>query len=98
MRTLDLRHVISPGLRDLIELANTHDFDRVQQQIRDLRGCTSPINLHGFTVTTDTATKEVVRSYRSEDEPSGRLLTTCGNRRTSRCPPAPASTPPTPTT
>ncbi|PZT75204.1 MULTISPECIES: replication initiator [unclassified Streptomyces] len=86
MRTLDLRHVISPGLRDLIELANTHDFDRVQQQIRDLRGCTSPINLHGFTVTTDTATKEVVRSYRSEDEPSGRLLTTCGNRRTSRCP------------
>ncbi|MEH0575691.1 MULTISPECIES: replication initiator [Streptomyces] len=85
-RPLDLRHVISPGLRDLIELANTHDFDRVQQQVRDLRGCTSPVNLHGFTVTTDQTTKEVVRSYRSEDEPSGRLLTTCGNRRSSRCP------------
>ncbi|GAA3809146.1 replication initiator [Streptomyces chiangmaiensis] len=27
-----------------------------------------------------------VRYYRSEDEPSGRLLTTCGNRRASRCP------------
>ncbi|MEH0586295.1 replication initiation protein [Streptomyces sp. B21-106] len=85
-RPLDLRHVISPGLRDLVELANTLDFDRVQQQVRDLRGCTSPVNLHGWTVTTDQTTKEVVRSYRSEDEPSGRLLTTCGNRRSSRCP------------
>ncbi|MGW5970010.1 replication initiator [Streptomyces sp. NPDC055186] len=85
-RPLDLRHVISPGLRNLIELANTHDFDRVQQQVRDLRGCTRPVNLHGWTVTTDQTTKEVVRSYRSEDEPSGRLLTTCGNRRATRCP------------
>ncbi|WSQ10371.1 replication initiation protein [Streptomyces sp. NBC_01231] len=83
---LDLRHVISPGLRDLIELANTHDFDRVTEQVRDLRGCTNPVNLHGWTVTTDQNTKEVVRSYRSEDEPSGRLLTACGNRRSSRCP------------
>ncbi|MER8219558.1 replication initiator [Streptomyces sp. NPDC094143] len=85
-RPLDLRHVVSPGLRDLIELANTHNFDRVTEQVRNLRGCTNPINLHGWTVTTDSTTKEVVRSYRSEDEPSGRLLTTCGNRRASRCP------------
>ncbi|MFI2784028.1 replication initiator [Streptomyces sp. ALB3] len=85
-RDLDLRHVISPAVRDLIELANTYGFDRVQQQVRDLRGCTSPINLHGWTITTAAATKEVVRSYSSEDEPSGRLLTTCGNRRSSRCP------------
>ncbi|MEV5987138.1 replication initiator [Streptomyces sp. NPDC052051] len=85
-RPLDLRHVISPGLRDLIELANTHDFDRVTEQVRNLRGCTHPINLQGWTVTTDQTTNEVVRSYRSEDEPSGRLLTTCGNRRASRCP------------
>jgi hypothetical protein len=85
-RPLDLRHVISPGLRDLVELANTDDFDRVTEQVRNLRGCSSPVNLHGWTVTTDQATKQVVRSYRSEDEPSGRLLTTCGNRRASRCP------------
>ncbi|MGA5583969.1 replication initiator [Streptomyces thermodiastaticus] len=85
-RPLDLRHVISPGLRDLIELANTHDFDRVQEQVRNLRGCSRPVNLHGWTITTDAATKEVIRSYRSEDEPTGRLLTTCGNRRASRCP------------
>lgn len=56
------------------------------EQVRDLRGCTSPVNLHGWTVTTDQTTKQVVRSYRSEDEPTGRLLTTCGNRRASRCP------------
>jgi hypothetical protein len=85
-RQLDLRHIASPGLRDLIELANTHDFDRVQEQVRTLRGCTSPVNLHGWTITTNEATKEVVRSYRSEDEPSGRLLAACGNRRSTRCP------------
>ncbi|MEW1655860.1 replication initiator [Streptomyces sp. NPDC093707] len=85
-RPLDLRHVISPDLRGLVELANTHDFDRVTEQVRNLRGCTSPINLHGWSITTDQTTKEVIRSYRSEDEPSGRLLTTCGNRRASRCP------------
>ncbi|KOX00541.1 replication initiation protein [Streptomyces sp. NRRL B-1140] len=85
-RPLDLRHVVSAGLRDLIELANTNDFNRVTEQVRNLRGCTNPVNLHGWTITTDSATKEVVRSYRSEDEPSGRLLTTCGNRRASRCP------------
>lgn len=85
-RHLDLHHVLSPGLRDLIDLANTGNFGRVTEQVRDLRGCTNPVNLHGWTVTTDQTTKEVVRSYRSEDEPTGRLLTTCGNRRSSRCP------------
>lgn len=30
-RPLDLRHVISPSLWDLIELANTHDLDRVTE-------------------------------------------------------------------
>lgn len=85
-RPLDLRHLISPGLRDLVELANTDDFDRVTEQVRGLGGCTSPVNLHGWTVTIDQTTRQVVRSYRSEDEPTGRLLTTCGNRRASRCP------------
>ena len=31
MATLDLRHVASPGLRDLVHLANTDDFDRVTE-------------------------------------------------------------------
>ncbi|MFF0624710.1 replication initiator [Streptomyces sp. NPDC004296] len=85
-RPLDLSHVISPSLRDLVELANNHGFDRITEQVRNLRGCTSPINLQGWSTTADRTTGEVIRSYRSEDEPSGRLLTTCGNRRASRCP------------
>jgi hypothetical protein len=85
-RPLDLRHVVSPGLRDLIELANTHNFDRVTEQVRNLRGCTSPVNLHGWTVTTDSTTKASGPLLPLRGRPSGRLLTTCGNRRTSRCP------------
>ncbi|MCX5082741.1 replication initiator [Streptomyces sp. NBC_00401] len=85
-REIGLHHVISPAVRDLLALANGDDFDRVTEQVRNLHGCTNPVNLHGWTATTDPTTKQVVRSYRSEDEPSGRLLTTCGNRRSSRCP------------
>ncbi|MEK8144120.1 replication initiator [Streptomyces sp. M10(2022)] len=57
-----------------------------------------PVNLVGWTATTDQATKTVLRSYSTTNEPTGRLLTACGNRRSSRCPPAPASTPQIPTT
>ncbi|MFC9245198.1 replication initiator [Streptomyces sp. NPDC057136] len=85
-RHLDLRHVISPAVRDLVELANLDDFDRVTEQVRNLRGCTRPVNLVGWTATTDRATKTVLRSYTTADEPTGRLLTACGNRRSSRCP------------
>ncbi|MER8028742.1 replication initiator [Streptomyces bauhiniae] len=83
---LDLRHVISPAVRDLIELANLDDFDRARDQITRLRGCTRPINLVGQTTTRNATTGETIRSYSTSDEPTGRLLTTCGNRRTSRCP------------
>ncbi|MEU9604000.1 replication initiator [Streptomyces sp. NPDC048057] len=85
-RPLDPRRIISPSRQDLIALANSHDFDRVLEQVRNLRGCTRPVNLHGWTVTTDRDTGTVVRSYATENEPSGRLLTACGNRRSSRCP------------
>ncbi|MFJ6727511.1 replication initiator [Streptomyces sp. NPDC091281] len=84
-RDLNLRHVISPAVRDLIELANLGDFDRTRDQVSRLRGCTRPINLVGHTHTRDAATGETIRSYSTSDEPTGRLLTTCGNRRTSRC-------------
>lgn len=42
-----------------------------------------------YTVTVmlvDTTTGEVLRSYTTSDEPTGSLLTACGNRRASRCP------------
>ncbi|MEU1791138.1 replication initiator [Streptomyces sparsogenes] len=85
-RPLDLRHVASLALRDLIELAHLPDFDRVREQISRVRGCTRPVQLVGTTQTLDTTTNTVLRSYSTADEPTGRLLTACGNRRASRCP------------
>ncbi|MCZ7433249.1 replication initiator [Streptomyces sp. WMMC1477] len=86
MVTLDLRHVASPAVRDLLHLVNHPDFDRVQQQIERLGGCTEPVRLTGHTTTVDTTTGEVLRAYTSSAEPTGSLLTACGNRRSSRCP------------
>ncbi|WP_030382772.1 MULTISPECIES: replication initiator [unclassified Streptomyces] len=86
MVTLDLRHVASPALRDLLHLVNHPDFDRAHQQIEHLGGCTEPVRLTGRTTTVDTTTGEVLRTYNTSDEPTGSLLTTCGNRRASRCP------------
>ncbi|WP_031080519.1 replication initiator [Streptomyces sp. NRRL WC-3549] len=86
MVTLDLRHVASPAVQDLLHLINQPDFDRAQQQIEHLGGCTEPIRLTGHTTTVDTTTGEVLRSYTSPDEPRDSLLTACGNRRASRCP------------
>nr|WP_227025578.1 zinc finger-like domain-containing protein [Streptomyces tsukubensis] len=51
-----------------------------------LGGCTEPVRLTGHTTTVDTTTGEVLRAYTSSDEPTGSLLTACGNRRSSRCP------------
>jgi hypothetical protein len=85
-RELDLRHVISPAVRDLLILANGDNFDRVTEQVHALRGCTRPVNLVGHTTTRSASARTVVRSYTTADEPTGRLLTTCGNRRSSRCP------------
>lgn len=86
MVTLDLRHVASPAVRDLLQLINQPDFDRAQQQIEHLGGCTEPVRLTGRTTTVDTTTGEVLRSYAASDDPTGSLLTGCGNRRASRCP------------
>ncbi|MEW2120034.1 replication initiator [Streptomyces sp. NPDC005474] len=86
MVTLDLRHVASPVVRDLLHLVNHPDFDRAQQQIERLGGCTEPVRLTGQSTTVDATTGEVLRSYSSAEEPTGSLLTACGNRRSSRCP------------
>ncbi|MFG2882587.1 replication initiator [Streptomyces sp. NPDC048297] len=86
MVTPDLQHVASPAIRDLLHLVNHPDFDRAQQQIEHLGGCTEPVRLTGHTTTVDTTTGEVLRSYSTDTEPTGSLLTGCGNRRSSRCP------------
>jgi hypothetical protein len=86
MVTLDLRHVASPAVRDLLHLVNHPESDRAQQQIERLGGCTEPVRLTGRTTTVDTTTGEVLRTYTTSDDPMGSLLTACGNRRASRCP------------
>ncbi|MFE3633431.1 replication initiator protein RepSA [Streptomyces sp. NPDC059168] len=73
-------------LNDLLRLAGSTGFDRIQDQIRRTGGCTDPIRLTGSTVTRDRATGHVLHSYSTDTEPGGVLRLACGNRRASRCP------------
>ncbi|MFE9972423.1 replication initiator protein RepSA [Streptomyces hirsutus] len=73
-------------LADVLRLAGSTGFDRVQEQIRRTGGCTDPIHLMGSTVTRDATTGQVLHSYSTDTEPGGRLRVACGNRRASRCP------------
>ncbi|MFF1280175.1 replication initiator protein RepSA [Streptomyces sp. NPDC058299] len=73
-------------LNDLLRLAGSYGFDRVQEQIRRTGGCTDPIRLMGSTVTRDKATGHVLHTYSTDTEPGGILRVACGNRRASRCP------------
>ncbi|MET9099541.1 replication initiator protein RepSA [Streptomyces antibioticus] len=73
-------------LTDVLRLAGSPGFDRVQDQIRRTGGCSNPIHLQGSTVTRDRATGRVLYSYSTDNEPGGRLRVACGNRRASRCP------------
>ncbi|MFD7732237.1 replication initiator [Kitasatospora phosalacinea] len=85
-RELDRARIVSPSVRGLIHYAQRDDFDRIEAAVERLAGCTRPVQLAGHTTTFDTTTGEPVRHYTTADEPLGRLLTTCGNRRASRCP------------
>ncbi len=62
------------------------DLSRWRQMIHATGGCAQPIRLQGERYTVDVPTGEVVESYRTADEPTGYLLTACGNRRASQCP------------
>ncbi|MFF3878769.1 replication initiator protein RepSA [Streptomyces sp. NPDC001978] len=73
-------------LADVLRLAGSTGFDRVQEQLRRTGGCSDPIHLHGSTVTRDRATGHVLHHYSTDTEPGGRLRIACGNRRASRCP------------
>ncbi|MEU9149151.1 replication initiator protein RepSA [Streptomyces sp. NPDC048417] len=73
-------------LADVLRLAGSAGFDRVQDQIRRTGGCSDPIHLHGSTVTRDRTTGQILHRYDTDNEPGGRLRIACGNRRASRCP------------
>ncbi|MGW7385174.1 replication initiator protein RepSA [Streptomyces sp. NPDC054794] len=73
-------------LADVLRLAGSTGFDRIQEQIRRTGGCSDPIHLQGSTVTRDAHTGQLLHSYSTDTEPGGRLRIACGNRRASRCP------------
>ncbi|MGY5053623.1 replication initiator protein RepSA [Streptomyces sp. 900105755] len=73
-------------LNDLLRLAGSDGFDRIQDQIRRTGGCSDPIHLQGSTVTRDRTTGQILHRYDTDNEPGGRLRIACGNRRASRCP------------
>ncbi|AXE86360.1 replication initiator protein RepSA [Streptomyces sp. Go-475] len=73
-------------LAEVLRVAGSPGFDRIQEQIRRTGGCSDPIHLQGSTVTRDATTGQVLHSYSTDTEPGGRLRVACGNRRASRCP------------
>ncbi|MFF2201162.1 replication initiator protein RepSA [Streptomyces sp. NPDC058145] len=73
-------------LADVLRLAGSTGFDRIQDQIRRTGGCTDPIRLQGSVVVRDKKTRHVLHSYSTDTEPGGVLRVACGNRRASRCP------------
>jgi hypothetical protein len=68
-----------------VQRAALPDFPRWQQMISAAGGCEQPIRLRGERLTVDGTTGELIESYNTDDEPTGYLLTACGNRRASRC-------------
>nr|WTC13691.1 replication initiation protein [Streptomyces anthocyanicus] len=73
-------------LADVLRLAGSTGFDRIQDQIRRTGGCSDPIHLQGSVVVRHAQTRHVLHSYSTDTEPGGRLRVACGNRRASRCP------------
>ncbi|SEG14538.1 hypothetical protein SAMN04489712_103384 [Thermomonospora echinospora] len=76
---------LPPEVIAALHRAAMPDFVRWQQMIRTAGGCEQPVRLRGERFTLDAQTGELIESYRTDDEPTGFLLTACGNRRASRC-------------
>ena len=53
--------------------------------IRSAGGCEHLVRLLSERLTLDGETGELIESYSTADEPTGYLVTACGNRRASRC-------------
>ncbi|MFF9013130.1 replication initiator protein RepSA [Streptomyces sp. NPDC014870] len=73
-------------LSDLLRVAGSPGFDRLNEQLRRTGGCAAPIRLSGGTKLLDTNTRTVLHAYTTDAEPGGVLRVACGNRRASRCP------------
>ncbi|SEG92181.1 hypothetical protein SAMN04489712_13249 [Thermomonospora echinospora] len=78
--------VLPPWARAVVEVASAPGFERWTRQVASTGGCSAPVHLVGESQIIDPATGEVLHVYRTADEPTGRLLVACGNRRASVCP------------
>lgn len=76
---------LAPDMLAALHRAAMPDFARWQRMIYATGGCAQPVRLHGERLTVDARAGEVLDVYRTADEPTGFLLTACGNRRASRC-------------
>ncbi|MFC7306061.1 replication initiator [Streptomyces monticola] len=85
-KPLDLSHVKSPALRELLTHLNEGTFEPLRHGVAQARGCTQPIQLAGWSETVHATTGRVLRSFNTADTPTGRILVACNNRRASRCP------------
>ena len=75
---------ISP---EVVAFLMRREYPVWERRIKAIRACEQPIRLVGRTVVTDRRTGEIVEVFDSDDQPFGRLLVPCGNRRASRCAP-----------
>lgn len=74
---------LSPDVAALLERASLPDFFAWRRAIIRLGGCTNPIHLVGSASLVDTDTGEVLAAFGSSEPTGVRLLTACGNRRSS---------------
>jgi hypothetical protein len=70
----------------IARVSDPTSFANLQRQGEQCGWCEHPIRLVGNSVSVDTATGEILRSYSTNDEPDGVLLKACGTRRATRCP------------
>jgi uncharacterized Zn-finger protein len=61
-------------------------YPRWAEQVKRTGGCANPVHLIGRALAVDTSTGEIVASYCTSDEPDGRLMIACGDRREVACP------------
>jgi hypothetical protein len=79
-----------PGMAESADPAITLTWDELEHELRQANRtglCTRPIRLKGRIAAIDLATGELGVMYDTATEPDGALLTACGNRRETVCPP-----------
>ena len=85
MAVLDLPAMSAQTAQQVRDRLVSRDFDAWSEAVARVGNCSHPIRLRGSSDTIDTATDEIVSSYRSNSEPLGITYVRCGNRRASQC-------------